>query len=352
MMLRGLFSRSNSTYQQLMSGKTFNFQPFVALSSFSSEERITCQCGQVLPETSKLVEIFKSRRLREIRNEVDCPYFKSFQFIQANDCELVSAIEDISVSILKDFQDVERIGSSRLVLLESLNEVPEGDLGDLTGDHGKQLIKFIQDCFNNHLIGDFGSVLDIGGQNTSLVNLISKYANNQDLPCLIVDINAITPAISPEQKNIKYIIEDGRTFFSSDNYDEYISEIIDEKPSLFIMNNLLNLLRANEGWEILESAWNKLRVGDYLIISGLVPEQFERLGFKEGYVEDGIVEFHHKNKGFYKSALSASFFECLTDRLASSEVLFEETFKFTIEARPKHLMEVKGRRLLSLKKTA
>ncbi len=171
------------------------------------------------------------------------------------------------------------------------------------------------------------------------------------MPCLIVDINSITPALSEPQDNIKYVIEDGYNFFST-AYEEHVRDMIDEKPSLFIFNNMLNVLRAEAGWNTLRAAWERLRNGDYLVISGLVPEQLEKHGLIKYHIVDGIVEFHHRSKGFYKSALSPDFFEYVKNNLTGSSVLFEETFTFSIESKLFNEMDVKGRRLLTLKKIA
>ena len=231
-----------------------------------------------------------------------------------------------------------------------MKEIPEGDLGDFTGDHGKQLAKFLKDCLDSKLISGIGSVFDIGGQNVSTVNLISALLNNLELPCMIVDINSITPAISAQQPNVKYVIEDALTFFSSSSFQESAAGIMNKKPAIFIFNNMLNILKAEDGWKTLEAAWERLRNGDYLVISGLVPEQLQKHGFIRYHEVDGIVEFHDKNKGFYKSALSSDFFEYVEVRLKKSSVLVEETFKFSIETRPLQTMDVRGRRILTLKK--
>ncbi len=143
-------------------------------SSFSTlTEKIVCQCGATLPETDRIITLFKERNLRKLTQEVQCPYLTSFQFSETDDCEVVDTIEAISTKFLREFKDVISIGDSRIVLLESLHEIPEGDLGDLTGDHGKQLAKFLKDCLDRKLISDIGSVFDVGGQNTSTVLLVS-----------------------------------------------------------------------------------------------------------------------------------------------------------------------------------
>jgi hypothetical protein len=327
--------------------------PLHQLQRFASTltKRTVCQCGAELPKTDRVISVFRERRLGELAREVKCPYFNSFQFTEANDCELVTKIERIAAPLLEEFLDVVYIGSSQRVLLEALHQIPEGDFGDLTGDHGKQLAKFLRDCLDKKLISAVGAVFDIGGQNTSTVNLISDLTKNQNLPCIIVDVNSITPALAKRQPNVKYVIEDGRTFFASQAYEKHTRDVVNKNPSLFIFNNMLNVLKAEDGWDILEAAWERLRIGDYLVISGLVPEQLEKHGFIKYHEVDGIVEFHHSSKGFYKSALASDFFEYVRNRLNGASILLEETFKFSIESQTLKTMDVKGRRLLTLKKT-
>lgn len=331
-------------------GRSAQFPRFYSSTSSTLSEKIVCQCKAELPETARIINLFRERNLRQMTEEVRCPYFKSFQFTEANDCKLVDTIEEIATPLLKEFPDVIHVGNSRLVLLESLHKIPEGDLGDLTGDHGKQLAVFLRECVEKQLISKIGSVFDAGGQNTSTVRLISDLMNNKDMPALIIDINSITPALSEAQHNIKYVIEDAHTFFSSERYENHVRGILSEEPSLFIFNNMLNVLKAEDGWNTLVSVWERLRSGDYLTISGLVPEQLGKHGFIKYHEIDGIIEFHHRSKGFYKSALSPDFFEYVKNRLSGASVLIEETFKFSIERKPAHTMDVKGRRLLTLKK--
>jgi hypothetical protein len=171
------------------------------------------------------------------------------------------------------------------------------------------------------------------------------------LPCIIIDINSIVPALTKSQPNIKYVIEDGCTFFNSPAYEKHTRDIAISAPFLFIFNNMLNVLKAEDGWSILKAAWGSLRPGDFLVISGLVPEQLKKTGLVKYHEVDGIVEFHHTNGGFYKSALSSDFFEFIGARLPGASVLFEETFKFSIESSTSQTAEVVGRRLLTLRKT-
>ncbi|MBP7074568.1 MAG: hypothetical protein KBA81_04195 [Rhabdochlamydiaceae bacterium] len=323
---------------------------FVQRHFYSSFTKKICQCQAVQPDSERVFNLFKERKLQQLSSEVNCPLFNEFQYAKAEDCDLVDTIDAISGPLLRDFKDVLEVGDSRLVFLESLKKTPRDDLGDLTGDHGKQMTKFLRDCMNKKLISDVGSVLDIGGQNISTVQLISELVKNQSLPSLIVDINSVTPALSQPNANIKYVIDDAFAFFSSPIYEDLVRNIVNEKPSLFIFNNMLNVLKAKDAWKTLNAAWRRLRKDDLLVISGLVPEQLQKHGFMKFHEEDGIIEFHYKKEGFYKSALSNEFFEYIEHRLKNSSVLCEETFRFSIETRPPNVMEVNGRRLLTLKK--
>ena len=341
----GNFTQSNP-YQQK---KRYDHLSLFNVRSFSdAKKKITCRCGAQLPSEEKIVKAFKSRDLLHLKN-IKCPNFESFKYQPPEDCELIDLITEISGPLLSTFEDVLTKGKNRTVMLEAVHEIPKGDLGDLTGDYGKQLVKFLSDCLEKNLINEIGSVFDVGGQNDATISAIRHILKKPSLPCLIVDKNSITPALSKQKPHLYYAVDDAFSFFESIDYQDKIKVIINKKPCVVIFNNLLNVLKAEDGWKTLEICWSKLRSDDYLIISGLVPEQLEKTGLTKQHEVDGLIEFHDKN-GFYKSALSGSFFNYVVQRLLSSNVLFEETFKFAIEPRPGSIMEVKGRRLLTLKK--
>ena len=147
------------------------------------------------PDTKHIIKLFRERNLRQLPEVVNCSYFKTFQFTEANDCEIIDTIEQIATPLLQEFKDVIQVGESRLVFLESLNKIPQEALGDLTGDYGKQLARFLRDCLDKKLITNVGAVFDIGGQNISTIQLISDLLSDQALPSIIVDINSITPGM-------------------------------------------------------------------------------------------------------------------------------------------------------------
>jgi hypothetical protein len=308
-----------------------------------------CECGAKLPEAGRMVALFKARNIGEAVNGVYCPKLRNFDFKRQTDCKLADSLRQIATLTLREFHDVIHVGQDHFVVLQALEKIPPEDLGNLSGDHGKQLIKFLKDCLERGLFRNIGSLFDVGGQNTSTVDLISKVLNDKQLQSLIIDINSLTPAITKENPNIKYAIDDAFSFFLSKNYSDLVMQIYNDLPALFIFNNLLNVLPAEKGWETLEMCWQRLRPGDYLVISGLVPEQLGKHNLQETHELDGIIEFSSE-EGFYKSALSSSFFKFVEQRLKGATVLFEETFEFTIMTRPPTQLDVSGRRLLTLKK--
>ena len=136
-------------------------------------------------------------------------------------------------------------------------------------------------------------------------------------------------------------------FFLSDTYDTDVKICNTETPSLFIMNNLLNVLKAKDGWTTLESIWNRVRPGDYLAICGLTPEQLESHKLKRLHEDDGIVEYKDASGNFYKSAISSSFYDYLVQKLQGANLVIEETFRFPIKPEPMH---IKSRRSLTVRK--
>jgi hypothetical protein len=311
-----------------------------------------CRCGsEKLPDIDKITQLFRQRDFRRLTEDgLRCAYYGPSKFKKAQDCRLIASIEATCLPILRQFKDVTYIGSS-LVFLDCLNPIPEGDFGDLTGDHGKQLARFLGKCLEKKDLPKIGSIFDIGGQNTSTITLLRDVFDDQKLPSMIVDINLLTPALTPPLPNLQYVIGDALEFFSSKHYDIIVRNVVNNDPSLFIFNNILNILRAEAGWRMLKAAWSRLRGGDYLIVSGLVPEQLEKHNSLKKYCEvGGVIEFHDR-KGFYKSALSEGFFKFIKEKLTNSSVVVAEAFIFDIETNPTHsTMKIEGRRLLALKK--
>jgi hypothetical protein len=324
------------------------FTKRLRVSYFSTgSNKKTCSCKATIPDVERIKSLFKDRVLQNLQQEVSCSYFGSSNFRRRPDCSLSYQIQKASESILPTFKDVVYIGNEHFVMLEALRNVPEKDLVDSTGDYGKELSVFLASCLKKNILVEIGAIIDVGGQNPSTVNFISKIIN-KNVTALIVDINSATPGVSPQKSNVKYAIGDAYEFFTSSNYDNAVENVINEKPTLFIFNNMLNVLSAEEGWKTLKAAWEKLRPGDYLVVSGLVPEQLEKRLNKQNQL-DGIVEFH-LNNSFYKSALLPEFSEFLTAKLNDCLILTRENFSKTIENNSKKLLEIKGHRLLALRK--
>lgn len=320
------------------------------LYSTALPDKIICTCSGEIPSAKKIIDLYRTRNLRAITQTVNCKQLTTYDFAQRNNCELSKQLNKISAIMLPSFEDVVYLDQEPFVMLESLKTIPEGDFGDLTGDHGKQVSKFLKHCLQKGLISSVGSLIDVGGQNTSTVDLVSQVLGNMTLPSMIIDLSTATPAVSPSRSNIQYAIGDAYLFFTSEKYQDSVKDVVNEKPTLVLFNNMLNVLKPEDGWNTLQAAWSKLRTGDYLFISGLVPEQLEKHGMKKFHELDGIVEFH-SSSGFYKSALLPDFSDFIEIKLKYASVLIKETFEQTIEAKSLNLIEVQGYRLLALRKT-
>ena len=318
-------------------------------STTTLTDKDVCACGAKLPSAERIIELYQTRNLRAITQLVNCKQLTSYDFAHRKSCELSKELNRVSAFMLPSFDDVVYFDEEPFVMLESLKTIPEGDFGDLTGDHGKQISKFLKHCLQKGLISSVGSLIDVGGQNTSTIDLVSQALGKSALPSMIVDLSSATPAVGPSRPNIKYAIGDAYLFFSSEKYQDCVKDVINEGPTLVLFNNMLNVLKAEDGWKTLSAAWSKLRSGDYLFISGLVPEQLEKHGMKKFHELDGILEFHSKS-GFYKSALLPDFADFVEIRLKDASVLLKETFEQTIEAKQLNLIEVQGYRLLALRK--
>lgn len=317
-------------------------------SSVSQVETTICACGAKLPSVERVIDLYKKRDLRAIEI-ADCKALRSYDFPLRTDCALTRELNRVSALVIPSFKDVVYFDGEAFIMLETLKPPPEGAFGDLTGDHGKQVAKFLSHCLQKKLISSIGSLIDVGGQNTSTVDLTSKTLGRPTLPAIVVDLSSATPAVSQLRANIKYAIGDAYLFFSSEEYQTCIKDVITDEPTLILFNNILNVLKPEDGWATIKAAWSRLRSGDYLFISGLVPEQLEKHGMKRFHQVDGIVEFHSK-KGFYKSALLPEFADFVELHLESASLLIKETFEQTIEAKHLQFIEVRGYRLLVLRK--
>lgn len=324
----------------------------------TSEGRLTCECRAELPTTDQIIKGFKERNLLEITRKTHCMNIITFPHVQSHVCTLIERIKEIAPPLLKEFPDVIHLGSSSMVWPGPLKfksyRFLQEELDYLSGEPEERLGSFLKVSLDRKLIPDIGCVFDIRGRNTRLFTLP---INTQNVPSLIVDGNPVIPALSQSQHNVKYLIEDGYTFFTSEAYEEHTRDLVNEKTSLFVFNNMLNAMKAEDGWAVLTAAWERLRIGDCLVISELVPDQLEKNGFFKHHELDGIVEFYEETglhygpiKKFHASVLSPTFLDFLNVRIKGVSVLFEETFKFCIKNQFSKKPDIQGRHLLALKK--
>jgi hypothetical protein len=338
-----LFSQTRLTLPGRGFGRQFHVNNVPA-------ENFCSACLSELPKAEIVISLFRSRKMRSITEMTKCKHLRSRDFYPKTNCELVERINRTAALALGSFEDVVYSEpQTYFARLESLAHIPEGDYSDLTGDHGKHVAKFLQLCIDKKIMPKIGSIIDVGGQSTSTVRLVSQAIKSSSslLPSLIIDISAITPALAPSDPRIHFAIGDAYGFFSSKAYDSCVKDVVNTKPTLVLFNNILNVLKAADGWKMLRAAWSKMRKGDVLFISGLVPEQLEKRRFKKMHEVDGIVEFHGPD-GFYKSTLTTQFDTYIETNLEGASVVIRQVFHQTI-LKPR--MQVEGYRLLALRKT-
>lgn len=255
-----------------------------------------------------------------------------------------------------NFSDVVYIGKNTLFYLEALTHKEEPDL---TGDHGKNLKGYIEKLLiakPELNLASVGMVVDIGGQNALTIKRMREVLKKENLGGLIIDVNPIVPALSPKQANIRYVIDDACSFISSENYDIYAQSLFNKSLCLFVMNNLLNVLSAKEGWKLLQDLAAKLKPRDYLIITGITPEQLEKAGKIRNpkNQDEGLIEYCNKgSEQFFKTALGESFQDELVKKAPEVEVLDFEDFHFPALYSTSHgpsYMEVSGKRILAIRK--
>jgi hypothetical protein len=179
------------------------------------KDELKCPCGAQVPSINAITKAIRERTLIQMANTISCPSLKGHAFKEPIRCQLAFKIKRVAPRIIAKFTDVVHIAPNRhSVLLESLRIAPQGEHGDLTGDYGKQLSEFVAACIRKKAILNVGSVLDIGGQNNATVKLVAQACGKPQLPSIVVDINTTTPALSPLESNIKYVVSDALAFFS------------------------------------------------------------------------------------------------------------------------------------------
>ncbi len=310
----------------------------------------TCSCRNI-PDTDTVIQGLLGRNLAALGENSTCRRVRNpFSANPPANCVLTARLEEMAF-VVKLFPDVRDVGLSAKVSPEALHTRTDAERGNFTGDSGIQLAEFLQYCIEQNYIDDVGSILDIGGQNTLTIERVSKCFGKTDIPSMIVDINLVVPAVSQGLPNIHYVIDDAQDFFSSPDYAKHTKGTVNKKPTLCLLNNMLNVLEADKGWATLEAAWNRLQSGDYLVISGIDPEQFESYkNLKRSYENDGIVEFHDSGE-FYKSTLLPTFAEHVHRRLTGASVLENEGFTSEIDGPQSNtIVPMAGRRLFTLKK--
>lgn len=312
-----------------------------------------CRCGAILPPDERIRTLFKQRSLGNITAETSCRKMKNYNFSVQTGCELLNRLTALFTHY--KYPDVCYYGQTARPMLEALESPPEGEVGDLRGDHGIEVGRFFADALEKGCIPVIGSCIDVGGQNTSTVNRLSAVFRNPELPAIIVEINPLTPALTGERPNIKYAITDAEEFFSSKEYGDCTESMLSSAPNLILFNNVLNLVDPEHAWAMLESAWSVMRPGDYLFISGLKPEQLsDSKDLKPDEEVKGIITFREAKEGkFYKSTLSEAFTDSIEERLEHSSIIVKEDFNLKIKsARPGKEMDIKSCRFLTLRKDA
>lgn len=116
-------------------------------STTTLTDKTVCARGAELPSAERIVELYQTRNLRAITQFVNCKQLTSYDFAQRKSCELSKELNRVSALMLPSFGDVVYFDEEPFVMLESLKTIPEGDFGDLTGEHGKQVSKFLKHSY-------------------------------------------------------------------------------------------------------------------------------------------------------------------------------------------------------------
>ncbi len=318
------------------------------------DKRICLSCKLTSPSFQELITLMKERKIvsfHQITKSEDnrgCKFLNTFEFKTPKNCFLAEELLEIALKTIKTFPDI-KYSNGYQVYLEALKIPPKGTLGDLTGDYGKETVKFLTDCFQNQFKFEVGSMIDVGGRSHAAVHLIRNFLKNPEMPALINDINILTPFLSEFKPNMFYAIGDAKSFFQSNKYNDAMNEIENKKPTLFLLSNFLSVLKASYGWETLEVCWSRLRIGDVMILSNVVAKPLEKQNMIRALEKDGLVEFKSKLSDFYKTAISPEFLNYLEKNL-KTKVLYHIPYEYAIETKREVIGSVTGLHILVIKK--
>lgn len=323
-----------------------DFSPInrVSKRNFASIGTDCSRCSSLFEEVDELERLLSDRRIREV-NLTDlyarCQCKKSDFSREESTCLLIDMLKRKALELLlKDLlPDVYLRNPVELRLyLEALVDSPPGNVASMGGDHGKIITEYISALLPVHKV-KIEQIVDIGGQSNETVLALQHHFGK--IFSTVVDVNILTPFIAPQDSSIQYVLGDSRHFFE----EEFFRVCNLYSSTLVVLDNFLNVLTPEKGWENLYAAWHAIEPGSYIAISGLAPEYLARYGMQAEEHLCGIHAFHD-SRGFYKSALTVEFGSYILEKLENSTVLHEEEFLFKVALTSGNQVAVRGRRLI------
>lgn len=195
---------------------------------------------------------------------------------------------------------------ARLLLSAFMRDLDKGEgTTDRTGERGYLANKMIE----QHKLGPFSRVIDLGGQDDSFVRLFHAKRT-------VVDINIATPFFSKEP-GIEYIIDSAINAVMLDT----LHRTNELGQRLFAMSNLLNVLPPKEGLKLLTDLTSKMHSKDTLVITGLALNHFKKKKLHAIVDEKNGLHSVLKKGSFYKTAITTNLLASWLENTLGMDVL-------------------------------
>lgn len=222
-------------------------------------------------------------------------------------CKAANTIMKISGIALKQFSDVIVFDpESSTVFLEGINPPPKTGHGDERGDHGLAASKIVKSYVETGDLEVPDTVVDIGCLNRSTLMKIQQALHPHEVKGILVDINRLTPAVSREHSDTKYMIGRMEQILANQEMRATFEGKLPKGGSaLFLMNNFLSVIPPEEGLSSFRTIWQCVRPGDSVLVVNLSEKHIDKDIFNR-YVDnstevDGLVVAKNKDGTPFKT---------------------------------------------------
>ena len=295
---------------------------------------IICSACKAVVSEQRVFELYQARRLVDLTTESKCAALKNIGTFDVKEkCALFSALDRVSFAVLEISPPPNVIAydaESSTLFLETIVPSPEEGEGDKRGDHGLEVKRILE--AESHLLPAIRSLVDIGGLNTTTINRLTQLFG-EELKTLLIEISRAAPALVSDTGEIRFAIGGVEELLTHPKSLSAIEKALSPKPTLFLMNNFLNVLDPITGWRTLKTIWETVHPGDHIFITGLAPSQLETATLKQAESEKGLIAFRNKKGEFHKSSIDMeAFTSAIEEELEGAQLVKFDSFEYSIRA--------------------